>query len=86
MTRFKKLPVEIDAIQYLREENIMAVQDFFGDGNGRDLLYDADKNDYFIRTLEGDMHLTYGDWIIRGVHGEYYPCKPDIFAKTYKPV
>ena len=84
--KYRKLPVEIDAIQYQREKNIMAVQDFFGDGNGRELLYDADKNDYFIRTLEGDMHLTEGDWIIRGVKGEYYPCKPDIFEATYEPL
>lgn len=84
--KYRKLPVEIDAIQYQREENIMAVQDFFGDGNGRELLYDADKNEYFIRTLEGDMYLTKGDWIIRGVNGEYYPCKPDIFTKTYEAV
>lgn len=36
-----------------------------------------------IRTLEGDMKADSGDWIIRGVHGEFYPCKPDIFDKTY---
>ena len=39
-----------------------------------------------IRTLEGDMKASFGDWIIRGVNGEFYPCKPDIFAKTYEPV
>ena len=39
-----------------------------------------------IRTLEGDMEATYGDWIIQGVNGEFYPCKPDIFEKTYEPV
>lgn len=76
----------IEAIQYLREKNIMAVQDFFGDGNGRELLYDDATNDYFIRTLEGDMHLTENDWIIKGVKGEFYPCKPDIFELTYEPV
>jgi hypothetical protein len=84
--RYRKLPVEIEAIEYQREENIMAVQDFFGDGNGRELLYDEVKNEYFIRTLEGDMYLTKGDFIIRGVKGEYYPCKPDIFAATYEAV
>ncbi len=84
--KYRKLPVVIDAIEYQREENIMAVQDFFGDGNGRELLYDDAKNEYFIRTLEGDMYLTKGDFIIRGVNGEHYPCKPDIFAKTYEPV
>lgn len=38
---------------------------------------------YFIETLEGDMHVGDGDWIIRGIAGEFYPCKPDIFNKTY---
>lgn len=40
----------------------------------------------FIRTLEGEMHVSAGDWIIRGIQGEFYPCKPDIFAATYEPV
>jgi hypothetical protein len=39
-----------------------------------------------IRTLEGMMHVTVGDWIITGVKGEHYPCKPDIFDMTYEPV
>lgn len=39
-----------------------------------------------IRTLEGDMKVSLGDYIIRGVQGEFYPCKPDIFAATYEPV
>lgn len=38
-----------------------------------------------IPTLEGDHHASVGDWIIRGVKGEFYPCKPDIFAATYEP-
>ena len=38
-----------------------------------------------ITTLEGDMMVEWGDWIIRGVKGELYPCKPDIFAATYEP-
>ena len=38
-----------------------------------------------IPTLEGIMHANIGDWIITGVNGEQYPCKPDIFAKTYEP-
>lgn len=40
----------------------------------------------FIKTLEGEMRADKGDWIIRGVKGEFYPCKPDIFASTYEPV
>lgn len=39
-----------------------------------------------IETLEGTMLASHGDYIIRGVHGEFYPCKPDIFAATYEPV
>lgn len=39
-----------------------------------------------IRTLEGEMRADPGDWIIRGVQGEFYPCKPDIFAETYEAV
>ncbi len=82
--KFRKKPVVIDAIQYEREDNIMAVQDFFGDGNGREFVYLADINEYAIRTLEGEMIVSKGDWIIRGIKGEYYPCKPDIFAETYE--
>jgi hypothetical protein len=39
-----------------------------------------------IRTLDGDMKVSLGDWVIRGVQGEFYPCKPDIFEATYEPV
>lgn len=39
-----------------------------------------------IKTLEGDMIASPGDWIITGINGEQYPCKPDIFKKTYEPV
>ena len=47
--------------------------------------YQADK-EMIIHTLEGDMKASPGDWIITGVNGEQYPCKPDIFEKTYEPV
>lgn len=47
--------------------------------------YQTDK-DLYIETLEGRMHASPGDWIITGVNGEKYPCKPDIFEKTYEPV
>lgn len=42
------------------------------------------KKDLDIKTLEGIMHAARGDWIITGVNGEQYPCKPDIFEKTYQ--
>ena len=47
--------------------------------------YQTDK-DMCIETLVGVMHASPGDWIITGVNGEKYPCKPDIFEKTYEPV
>ena len=47
--------------------------------------YQTDK-DMYIETLEGVMHASPGDLIITGVNGEKYPCKPDIFEKTYEPV
>lgn len=40
----------------------------------------------YVKTLEGDMHVSIGDYVIRGVNGELYPCKPDIFEKTYEAV
>ena len=40
----------------------------------------------FVRTLEGNMKAEVGDWIIKGINGELYPCKPDIFDKTYEKV
>lgn len=43
-------------------------------------------NDLYIETLEGVMHAEPGDYIIKGVNGEFYPCKPDIFEKTYERV
>ena len=47
--------------------------------------YQTDK-ELDIPTLEGTMHADVGDWIITGVKGEQYPCKPDIFEQTYEPV
>ena len=46
------------------------------------MAYQTDK-EFDIETLEGTHHASIGDWIITGVNGEQYPCKPDIFAKTY---
>lgn len=47
--------------------------------------YQTDK-EMDIETLEGVMHASVGDWIITGINGEQYPCKPDIFEKTYEPI
>ena len=76
--RFRKLPVTIDAIQ-LTPLSLSAVEEFVGGDLG--LI----GGEVVIATLEGAMHASIGDWIIRGVKGEFYPCKPDIFAATYEP-
>ena len=47
------------------------------------LYIDPATGDLMIRTLEGDMRATFGDWVIRGVQGEFYPCRGDIFRETY---
>lgn len=81
--KYVKKPVEIEAVQYLKADNIGQCLDFCGNDN---LKYDPIANEYYIRTLEGDMKLTKGDYIIKGIKGEFYPCKPDIFDTTYSPV
>lgn len=82
--RYKTKPCEIDAIQYLREENIIAVQNWFESKNGREFIYEPTDNEYYIITLEGKMKVSKGDFIIKGLNGEFYPCKPDIFHKKYE--
>jgi hypothetical protein len=82
MPRFRKKPVEIEAIQFTgrNDEEVLA---FVGE-NAFDP--NSDRPTIVIRTLEGDMTAEVGDWVIRGVQGEFYPCKPDIFAATYEEV
>ena len=79
---FVKKPVEIQAVQW-DGYNFEEIKKFVGaDGVG---LFGSYKNpDLVIATLEGDHHASVGDWIIRGVKGEFYPCKPDIFEQTYE--
>lgn len=81
--KYRKKPVVIDAIQYMRDANLADCLDFCGNDN---IKYDPEENEFYIPTLEGNMWLTEGDYIIRGVQGEYYPCKPDIFEATYERV
>lgn len=81
--RFRKKPVEIEAIQFTGS-NITDIWDAFG----ADDIYGPTEDDScaYILTLEGKMRCAVGDWIIRGVQGEFYPCKPDIFEQTYEAV
>lgn len=93
--KYKKKPIVVEAIQWTGL-NFIQVMDFVGEileygvdvhrsaaylaGQGQPICY------IVIPTLEGNMWAISGDYIIKGVNGEYYPCKPDIFKKTYEEV
>lgn len=83
--KYRKKPVEIDAIQWV-SENIEKVYEMLGVGDNLIINTDEDEVKHFINTLEGKMELSWGDYIIKGVKGEFYPCKPDIFELTYEKV
>jgi hypothetical protein len=84
MPKFRKRPVEIEAVQYVPGGQLLIESWMIGYG-ARD-AFGVSHNNVLIHTLEGTMTAEPGDWIIRGVKGEFYPCKPDIFAATYEPV
>ena len=83
--KYRKKPIVIDAVQW-RGKNFNEIKDFAG--ICADFNYDTQEG-YFrliIHNLEGDMNASEGDYIIRDVNGEIYPCKPEIFEKTYEIV
>lgn len=79
--KYRKKPVVIDAIRYdypvVNEHAMLS----FLDG----CRWRQDNDGIVIITLEGEMKASHGDWIIKGVKGEFYPCKPEIFEATYEP-
>ena len=80
MKKYRKKPVVIEALQFdgkNYEECLNLSEDIF--------MFDGD-NYLNITTLEGTMKCSVGDYIIKGINGEFYPCKPDIFEKTYEEV
>lgn len=77
--KFRKKPVIIDAIEWTGK-NIDEIAKFM---KWRNFDHDI-RNGLIIHTLEGQHIASEGDFIIKGVHGEFYPCKPDIFALTYE--
>jgi len=97
--RYRKKPVEIDATQWDGSaEGATPIIDWMLDNDATARFHEAQtfiegpdgqpqqSARLFIDTLEGTMYASPSDWIIRGVQGEFYPCKPDIFAATYEPV
>ena len=90
--KYRKKPVIIDAIQWTGC-NRLEIADFakgfakfdeIRQGNAGNKI--SVRYDLSIQTLEGTMQASLGDYIIKGVNGEYYACKPDVFVKTYEEV
>lgn len=102
MAQFRKKPVVIEAVEFrlgftpypegvvpvVYRENDEGEVTVLGSYKPEDeyRIPDSANVGFGIKTLEGWHHVTHGDWIITGVKGERYPCKPDIFAQTYDPV
>lgn len=81
--KFRKKPVEVEAVQWLATkqswDEILAM-------GCHPIAGIMGTDSFIIPTLEGEMTASKGDWIIRGIAGEFYPCKESIFIQTYEPV
>jgi hypothetical protein len=82
VTRYRKKPVVIEAMQ-LAPLSIDQAEEFVGGDAGN--CPEHSGACMVIATLEGAMHASMGDWIVKGVAGEFYPCRDDIFRQTYEP-
>lgn len=87
---FRKKPVTIEARQFVTNNepgpgapNMDALVLWMNQGKDKMKAW-HNGTDIFIKTFEGEMRASCGDWIIRGVKGEFYPCKSDVFAATYE--
>lgn len=89
--KYRKKPVEVEVIQWTGK-NLREVIDFAGQHPSaqqwtwEEYERQVEEKGLKIFTLEGPMMASVGDYIIKGVKGEFYPCKPDIFKATYEPV
>lgn len=78
--KYKKKPIIVEAMCFLGIGYIDELKHFVGDA----LIVGSNSYDCKLKTLEGDMTFSKFDYIIKGVNGEFYPCRPDIFEKTYQ--
>ena len=83
MSKYRKNPVEVEAVRYMIDNTL---PDWFMDRVTNNTIITHKDGTCDINTLEGIMKSNKGDYIILGVNGEVYPCKPDIFEKTYEEV
>lgn len=75
--KFRKKPIVIEAVQWLGN-NFEELKEFM------DCEWERNDDILIIATLEGNHQANIGDWVIKGIKGEFYPCKPDIFEQTYE--
>lgn len=92
MAKFRKKPVVVEALQW-NGLNLQEIKAFVGENLKYDIIdtaWQVGKGtphvNIIIHTLEGDHFCSKGDYIIKGICGDFYPCKPDIFEKTYESV
>lgn len=81
--QFRKRPVTIEAMQLIDATSVLDIEEWI---NSPTTGYQTSPPTIWIDTLEGRMTANAGDWIIKGVQGEFYPCKNEIFIKTYQEV
>ena len=81
MAKYRKKPVVVEAVQWDGDLQKLAKL-----GGAREYEQEFLSDDVVIHTLEGNMRAQKGDWIIKGIKGELYPCKDDIFQATYEPM
>lgn len=79
VAKFRKKPVVVEAVRWRDSSDSYDLAQFVG-------TMASIGTEVYIHTPEGDMRVSPGDWVIKGVMGEFYPCKPDVFAATYEPV
>jgi hypothetical protein len=85
--KYRKKPVIIEAKQYDGANYISEIWPWFRCSSGaHDGSFFEGADGVVIGMREGKMTASLGDWIIKGVNGEFYPCKPDIFEATYEPI
>lgn len=86
MAKFRKKPVVIEAVQHFADmgTHTAEIPIWLIEACSNGTVYCFGENT-FIKTLEGNMKVNDGDWIIRGVAKELYPCKPEIFSAIYEP-
>lgn len=86
--KYRKKPVVIEAIQFKNQSSINQMTNLWAGPflEVADFDDESEKENFFIETLEGTHCVSLNDYVIKGIKGEFYPCKPDIFEMTYEKV